>query len=91
MNLVAKEFVASQSERDPGVVILSKFCGAAETMRQALIVNPYDLPATARAISEALNMPLSQRQAHWADLYKDVSTNTSAVWSERFIESLSAG
>ena len=91
MNLVAKEFVASQSERDPGVVILSKFCGAAETMRQALIVNPYDLPATARAISEALNMPLAQRQEHWADLYKDVSTNTSAAWSERFIESLSAG
>ena len=90
MNLVAKEFVASQDEHDPGVVVLSRFCGAAETMREALIVNPYDLTATARAISEALNMPLAWRKERWAALYEDVSVNTSAAWSARFIEALSA-
>ena len=88
MNLVAKEFVASQDEKDPGVVVLSKFCGAAETMKQALIVNPYDLPATARSISEAMKMPLKERQARWSILNADVSTNTSAVWSERFLANL---
>ena len=91
MNLVAKEFVASQDERHPGVVVLSRFCGAAETMREALIVNPYDLTATARAISEALNMPLAWRKERWAALYEDVSVNTSAAWSARFIEALSGG
>ena len=62
-----------------------------KTMRQALIVNPYDLTATARAISEALNMPLAWRKERWAALYEDVSVNTSAAWSARFIEALSGG
>ena len=48
MNLVAKEFVASQTS-DPGVLVLSRFCGAAESMPDALIVNPYDFQGTASA------------------------------------------
>ena len=43
MNLVAKEYVAAQDADDPGVLVLSKFAGAAEQMEEALIVNPYDI------------------------------------------------
>jgi trehalose 6-phosphate synthase/phosphatase len=55
MNLVAKEFVASQVD-DPGVLILSRMAGAAETMREALLVNPYDIDENAEAIHRALTM-----------------------------------
>jgi len=87
MNLVAKEFVAAQDE-DPGVVILSRFCGAAETMGDALIVNPYDLDATATAIYDALHMPLKERQRRWKALHADVTKNTSAAWCEVFLNDL---
>ncbi len=55
MNLVAKEYVASQVD-DPGVLVLSKFCGAADTMTDALIVNPYDIEGTAQVIRRVLGM-----------------------------------
>lgn len=58
MNLVAKEFVAAQNPEDPGVLVLSRFAGAAEQMREALLVNPYDREGTAAAILLALQMPL---------------------------------
>ena len=88
MNLVAKEFVASQSIDDPGVLVLSEFCGAAETMTEALMVNPYDVEGTARTIHKALRMPLAERRSRWKSLFAEVATNTSQVWSDRFLESL---
>lgn len=87
MNLVAKEFVAAQDE-DPGVVILSRFCGAAETMVDALIVNPYDLDATATAIYDALHMPLKERLRRWKALHADIAKNTSSAWCEGFLSDL---
>ena len=60
MNLIAKEFVAAQGA-DPGVLVLSRFCGAAETMQDALIVNPYDLEGTAEAMHSALSMTHRER------------------------------
>ncbi|WP_285646179.1 trehalose-6-phosphate synthase, partial [Burkholderia plantarii] len=49
MNLVAKEFIAAQDAKDPGVLVLSRFAGAAEQLTDALLVNPYDIQGTARA------------------------------------------
>ncbi len=54
MNLIAKEYVAAQDAADPGVLILSKFAGAAEEMTEALIVNPYSIEETSDAIRAAL-------------------------------------
>jgi trehalose 6-phosphate synthase len=56
MNLVAKEYVAAQDLQDPGVLILSKFAGAAEELTDALLVNPNDKVEVAEAIQQALHM-----------------------------------
>jgi trehalose 6-phosphate synthase len=60
MNLVAKEFVSVRDD-DDGVLILSRFTGAARELRDALLVNPYDLDETADAIRAALEMPKAER------------------------------
>ena len=64
MNLVAKEYVASRDDR-PGVLVLSKFCGSAETMTDALIVNPYDIKGTADAIHRGIAMGHRERARRW--------------------------
>ena len=87
MNLVAKEFVASQAS-DPGVLILSRFCGAAETMQDAVMVNPYDFQQTASAIHSALTMPRPERQRRWQALFEDVSTHTARDWCHGFLSAL---
>ena len=61
MNLVAKEYIAAQDDDDPGVLILSRFAGAAEDLEEALIVNPYDMDDVATAMQRALKMPLAER------------------------------
>ena len=90
MNLVAKEYVAAQDPSDPGVLLLSRFAGAAEDMKEALIVNPYDIDGTARALHEALSMPLPWRQDRHAALLKRIEDGNVHVWAERFLETLSA-
>jgi trehalose 6-phosphate synthase len=60
MNLVAKEYVAAQDEGDPGVLVLSRFAGAAE--KKALIVNPYDADEVAQALQRAINMRQAERR-----------------------------
>src|SRR5262249_35135668 len=67
MNLVAKEFVAAQTD-DPGVLILSRFAGAAAELDAALIVNPHDVDGTAAALARALSMPLAERRRRQASL-----------------------
>jgi trehalose 6-phosphate synthase len=62
MNLVAKEYVAAQDPNDPGVLILSRFAGAAVDGKRALLVNPYDAESVAAAIVQALAMPLEERR-----------------------------
>ena len=87
MNLVAKEFVASQGD-DPGVVVLSRFAGVADSMEQALQVNPYDIEGTAESIHRALMMPLPERRARWDALIRDVRTFTAQRWSDSFMSEL---
>ena len=88
MNLVAKEFVAAQDPEDPGVLILSRFAGAASELRDALLVNPYDPEAVGVAISRALEMPIIERQQRQAALYKTLLRNDVAQWGDRFLSNL---
>lgn len=88
MNLVAKEYVAAQNPEDPGVLVLSKFAGAAVEMKSALIVNPYDREAVALAIAKALEMPIAERRQRHAALYEALTRNDIAGWGTRFLAAL---
>lgn len=88
MNLVAKEYVAAQDPEDPGVLILSRFAGAAGECESALLVNPFDQEAMAGAIDQALSMPLEERQARHAALVKVLAQNDIKDWGNRFIAAL---
>jgi trehalose 6-phosphate synthase len=88
MNLVAKEYVAAQSEKDPGVLVLSRFAGAAQELDGALIVNPYDVEGVAERLQEALNMPLEARRERWQSMYKVIAKNDVTAWRENFLQAL---
>ena len=88
MNLVAKEYVAAQDPADPGVLILSRFAGAARELKAALLVNPYDAEGVGVAIDRALSMPLEERRNRHAELFKILCDNDLAHWSESFLARL---
>ncbi|EYD71363.1 alpha,alpha-trehalose-phosphate synthase (UDP-forming) [Limimaricola hongkongensis] len=88
MNLVAKEFVAAQDGADPGVLILSHFAGAAEQMDAALMVNPYDPGETAKAIDQALSMPLHERQARHLSLMQSIRETDIDWWTRTYLAAL---
>ncbi len=89
MNLVGKEYVASQDPDDPGVLILSRFAGAVEELEDALIVNPYDIYATAEVIRTALEMSLDERRARHRALMAVIERNNLAAWCDSFLRALS--
>jgi trehalose 6-phosphate synthase len=88
MNLVAKEYVASQNPDDPGVLVLSRFAGAAHECKAALLVNPYDPDSVAAAIGQALSMPLAQRRERHDALFRVLSHNDIQHWADRFLAAL---
>jgi trehalose 6-phosphate synthase len=88
MNLVAKEFVAAQDPDDPGVLILSRFAGAASQMREALIVNPYSREDVADAIVKALAMSRSERRERWNSLVTGVMRDDATHWRSTFLKAL---
>jgi trehalose 6-phosphate synthase len=88
MNLVAKEYVAAQRGDDPGVLVLSRFAGAAREMDGALIVNPFDTVEVAEAIDRGLRMPVEERRERWSGLIKTLKRNDLARWSDSFLDSL---
>ena len=88
MNLVAKEYVAAQDPGDPGVLILSRFAGAAEQMKEALIVNPYDVEEMAKSIKVALEMGLTERQERHQALLDSVRSNNTYDWCRSFLNAL---
>ena len=90
MNLVAKEFVAAQDPADPGVLILSRFTGAAEQLSQALLINPYSPDDIADAIDKALSMPKAERIRRWRPMFENVRDCDVIWWRKRFTEVLSA-
>ena len=89
MNLVAKEYVAAQDPAAPGVLVLSRFAGAAESLDAALIVNPHDIDAMADAIHDALVMPQAERRLRWQRLITAVRRESIQAWSAGFLDRLS--
>jgi trehalose 6-phosphate synthase len=90
MNLVAKEYVASQDPEDPGVLVLSMFAGAASQMGAALLVNPYDTVGVARRIHEALYMPKEERIERWNALMRTLRNSDLDGWFNSFLGALQA-
>ncbi|MET0363900.1 MAG: trehalose-6-phosphate synthase [Sphingobium sp.] len=84
MNLVAKEYVVAQDEADPGVLILSRFAGAAEQLTDALLVNPHSPEEVADAIAQALVMPLPERQRRWRGMYERICEQDVMWWWREF-------
>jgi trehalose 6-phosphate synthase len=89
MNLVAKEFIASQPSSDPGVLVLSDRAGAACELTDALLVNPYDTRGIASALQHALEMPLAERRARHEKLVAALMSNDIHSWHRRFTSQLS--
>ncbi len=90
MNLVAKEYVAAQNPIDPGVLVLSKFAGAANELDTALLVNPHDIESMARAIATALAMPLTERRMRWEVMMGKLRRGSVQSWFSDFVDALGA-
>lgn len=88
MNLVAKEYVAAQNPADPGVLVLSKFAGAANELDTALLVNPHDIDGMARALATAFSMPLSERRMRWEAMMEKLHAGTIQQWFADFLDAL---
>ena len=88
MNLVAKEYVAAQDPEDPGVLILSRFAGAALQLKEALLVNPYSKDEISDAILQALGMPREERILRWQALNEIVKREDVLVWRRNFVSAL---
>ena len=90
MNLVAKEYVASRAAREDGVLVLSEFAGAARELREAVIVNPYDVEAICRGLDIAVDMPPDERRRRMRALDRRVATRDLAWWTRTFLARLAA-
>ena len=88
MNLVAKEFIAAQDPRDPGVLILSKFAGAARQLTASLLVNPHDADEVAEALDRALRMSLAERTERWQDDWRVIEGTSALAWGRSFLAAL---
>lgn len=87
MNLVAKEFLAARRD-ERGVLILSQFTGAARELRDALLVNPYDIDQTADAIRAALAMEPEDKQLRMHRMRKIIKENNIYRWAGNLITEL---
>jgi trehalose 6-phosphate synthase len=85
---VAKEYVAAQNPADPGVLVLSKFAGAANELDTALLVNPHDIDGMARSIATAVSMPLTERRMRWEAMMEKLRAGTIQQWFTDFVEAL---
>ncbi len=88
MNLVAKEYVAAQDPNNPGVLVLSRFAGAAQELGDAMIVNPYDVDDVAATIHNALTMPLRERRARWRKMMIRLRQHDVHAWRRAFLTAL---
>ncbi len=88
MNLVAKEYVAAQPPEDPGVLVLSRFAGAAQELSGALLVNPYDIEGVSDALATALAMPLEERRERWEVMLKRLKQFDIVTWRESYLQAL---
>src|SRR5690606_40682286 len=88
MNLVAKEFVAAQDPNDPGVLVLSRFAGAACQLDGALLVNPHDPGEMADAMRHALSMPLAERRSRYQRMWAVLCASDIEGWRNRYLSDL---
>ena len=88
MNLVAKEYIAAQNPDDPGVLVLSKFAGAAQELNAALLVNPYDTEEVARALHQAIYMPRGERLERWEACIRVLRKASLQSWYDSFFVAL---
>jgi trehalose 6-phosphate synthase len=89
MNLVAKEFLAARDD-EQGVLILSRFTGAARELNDALIVNPYDIEQMAESIRVALELPAEERQVRMRRMRRTVQEHNVYRWAANLIADLSS-
>jgi trehalose 6-phosphate synthase len=87
MNLVAKEFISVRDDED-GALILSQFTGASAELRDALLVNPYDLDGMAEAVRLALEMPADERRARMGRMRQSVREQNIYRWAGRLLSEL---
>lgn len=87
MNLVAKEFVASREDGD-GVLVLSELAGAAQELREALIINPYDIDGFAERLGEAIDMPKAERRRRMQNMRRVVAGRDVFAWASDILEGL---
>lgn len=87
MNLVAKEYVSSRVDGG-GALVLSEFAGAAQELRQAIIVNPYDIDGMAAGIRRAMHLPRSEQRFRMSILRMVVRRHDVQEWSGTFLEAL---
>ncbi|MBI2177101.1 MAG: trehalose-6-phosphate synthase [Candidatus Tectomicrobia bacterium] len=90
MNLVAKEFIAAQDPANPGVLVLSRFTGASEELREAILVNPYHPEDVAGGIHQGLTMPREERIERHQKLTTCIERHTSEWWFKAFLAELAA-
>jgi trehalose 6-phosphate synthase len=88
MNLVAKEYVAAQDPENPGVLILSRFAGAAASLQRALLVNPSDAESVANALAQALVMPLEERRERHEALFANLCDYDIDRWHGEYLAAL---
>ncbi|MBK6861940.1 MAG: trehalose-6-phosphate synthase [Saprospiraceae bacterium] len=88
MNLVAKEFVAERVQNN-GVLILSRFAGASQNMKGALVINPYDIERTAEAIKNAIEMPESEQQIRMQLMRQEIVSNNIYFWAANLLKTMS--
>jgi len=88
MNLVAMEYLAAQDAANPGVLVLSRFAGAAQYLREALLVNPYDGEETAEAMHLAREMTLQERRRRHEALMRRLEAHNVDRWRRDFVNAL---
>jgi len=89
MNLVAKEYVACRYEND-GALVLSEFAGAADELRQAWLVNPYDINGMKSALMEAWSAEPRDLARRMKAMRKTITQHDVAAWADSFLEELAA-
>ena len=87
MNLVAKEFVASRDD-DDGVLVLSALAGAAQELKESLIINPYDVAGFADALLAAIDMPEAERRLRMHAMRRVVAGRNVFGWASDILEGL---
>jgi trehalose-6-phosphate synthase len=84
MNLVAKEFVAARDD-DRGVLVLSRFAGAAKQLTGALLINPYALDESASVLRRALAMPVAEQSDRMRQMHTSVATFSATWWAQQLV------